>query len=272
MREPYIFNIQRFSIHDGPGIRTTVFFKGCPLSCKWCHNPESQSFEQEYFCVRQQAELPDIASGVGCDSREFIGTVYAINELMALLKKDILFYDQSGGGVTLSGGEVMAQDMDYLLALLQGLKNEGISVTIDTCGYASRENFARVLPYVDLFLYDLKLMDAKKHAQYTGVSNELILQNLKFLSDQGANIELRLPLVADVNMGQEDMDALLEWLQAEKICLTGITLLPYHEFGRDKYEKLGRACTQKFQKPTEEDVHLLRRTLEKAGFQTSLHE
>lgn len=248
-----IFNIQRFSIHDGPGIRTTVFFKGCPLRCRWCHNPESQNFAPEPMTDRE-------------GKVELVGKACSAEELLTIIKKDQIFYDQSGGGVTLSGGEVMAQDMAEVEALLKALSEQGISAAIDTCGFASRENFERVLPYAALFLYDLKLMDEEKHRQYTGVSNALILQNLKFLSDRGAPIELRMILVGGVNTAQEDMLKTARWLKENQIRLEKITFLPYHEFGRDKYARLSRECTQNFEKPTEEELRRAKEILESAGY------
>lgn len=245
---PYIFNIQKFSLHDGPGIRTTVFFKGCPMRCLWCHNPESQKFEPELN----------------------FGQQYTVRELVKLLKKDQIFYDQSGGGVTLSGGEVMAQDMDYIVEILQALEREGISVVIDTSGFASTENFARVLPYTDLFLYDLKMIDDEKHQRYTGVSNKQVLTNLKYLSELGARIELRMIMVKGVNMADEDITEVISWLQKEDIKLTGITLLPYHDFGRDKYRKLNRECTQNFEKPSEAELNHIKNMLEDSGYQVTI--
>ena len=246
---PYIFNIQKFSLHDGPGIRTTVFFKGCPMKCLWCHNPESQKFEPELN----------------------FGQQYTVRELVKLLKKDQIFYDQSGGGVTLSGGEVMVQNMDYILEVLKGLKREGISVVIDTSGFAPAGNFAKVLPYTDLFLYDLKMIDDEKHQKYTGVSNKQVLTNLKYLSDHGAGIELRMIMVKDVNMSEEDIAEIISWLQKEQIRLTGITLLPYHDLGRDKYQKLNRECTQNFEKPSEEDLNRTKNLLDSNGYKVIIH-
>lgn len=256
---PYIFNIQKFSVHDGPGIRTTVFFKGCPLCCQWCHNPESQSVKQEVMIGKDQKEKK-------------VGVQYGVRELVKILKKDQIFYDQSGGGVTLSGGEVMVQDMDYVQELLKALEREGISVVIDTCGFAPTEHFAKILPYTDLFLYDLKLINAEKHQKYTGVSNDLILKNLKYLSGQDAKIELRMIMVKDINMNEEDILPLADWMKKEKIKVSKITLLPYHEFGRDKYRQLSRTCTQNFQKPTDEDLETVKRILESGGFEVSINK
>ena len=266
-----IFNIQKFSLHDGPGIRTTVFFKGCPLKCRWCHNPESQCFEPEVMLegsksgeVRLDRKENEAASKSG--DGILIGTQHSVRELVKLLKKDQIFYDQSGGGVTLSGGEVMAQDMDYVVELMKSLEREGISVVVDTSGYAKTENFAKVLPYAELFLYDLKMMDEELHKKYTGVSNEQILKNLKYLSDHGAKVELRMIMIKGVNMNKGQIDAAADWLLENQIKVTGITLLPYHDFGRDKYRRLNRECTQNYEKPSEEDLNRVRSILEGYGF------
>lgn len=241
MNEPVIFNIQKFSIHDGPGIRTTVFFKGCPMRCLWCHNPESQSYEIEFMQDRLKG-------------RENVGIRYSIPDLVKILKKDQIFYDQSGGGVTLSGGEVMTQDMDYVTDLLKNLEYLGINVAIDTAGYAPLENFRRVIPYTERFLYDLKFISADKHLKYTGVSNDLVLENLKYLGGAGAKIDLRLILVENVNTDEESIMGIHEFLAKEHIRIEQISLLPYHDFGKDKYAKLGRPCTQVFKKPDSETV------------------
>lgn len=256
---PYIFNIQKFSVHDGPGIRTTVFFKGCPLRCQWCHNPESQRMEPEVMIGNNQKE-------------KLVGTSYSVRELVKLLKKDQIFYDQSGGGVTLSGGEVMVQNMEYVLELVKALDREGISVVIDTCGFAPTEHFAKLLPYTELFLYDLKMMNDEKHQKHTGVSNELILKNLKYLSDQGTKIELRMIMVKDVNMSSEDILLVVDWMQREQIKVSKITLLPYHDFGRDKYRQLSRVCTQNFEKPTDEELERVKQMLERGGFVVDVHK
>ena len=154
---------------------------------------------------------------------------------------------------------------------MKELKREGISVVIDTSGFAPAENFAKVLPYTDLFLYDLKMIDDEKHQKYTGVSNKQVLTNLKYLSDHGAGIELRMIMVNDVNMSEEDIAEIISWLQKEQIRLTGITLLPYHDFGRDKYQKLNRECTQNFEKPSEEDLNHIKNLLDSNGYKVIIH-
>lgn len=257
MKKPTIFNIQKFSTHDGPGIRTTIFFKGCPIRCEWCHNPESQIYAPEIMLNKYGKE-------------ETIGKEYSLRELVKKIQADQIFYDQSGGGVTFSGGEVMAQDMEYVVELAKECQRLGISVAIDTCGVAPTENYRQILPYADLFLYDLKFIDSHMHKLYTGVGNQWVLENLRFLSQQQAKINLRLILLDDVNAAKVDAEAIIEWLVQEKIHVSEISLLPYHDFGRDKYERLKRVCTQNFNKPSEEQVEALQKVYQDAGYQVTI--
>ncbi|MHC5268716.1 glycyl-radical enzyme activating protein [Enterococcus sp. LJL98] len=244
MTIPLVFNIQNFSIHDGPGIRTTVFFKGCPIRCAWCHNPESQKYRAETI-VRKNGK------------QETVGRPYTVEELIHEIKKDKVFYEYSNGGVTLSGGEVMAQDMDYLEALVKGLKAEQISVAIDTCGVAPQASFERLLPYVDLFLYDLKMLDSHLHRQYTKQGNAQVLANLKYLSQAKATLCLRLILLEGINTSEAQVQALIDWLVEESIQIDSIHLLPYHEFGREKYRGLNRSW-EKFEAPSAERLEAIK--------------
>lgn len=257
MKKPTIFNIQKFSTHDGPGIRTTVFFKGCPIRCEWCHNPESQVFAPEIMLNKYGKE-------------EWIGQDYSIRELVKKIQSDQIFYDQSGGGVTFSGGEVMAQDMDYVVELAKECQRIGISVAIDTCGVAPTENYQKILPYADLFLYDLKFINSHEHKLYTGAGNELVLANLRYLAQQQANIHLRLILLDEINASELDAEEIIQWLAAEKIHVSEISLLPYHDFGRDKYERLKRVCTQNFKKPDDQQVTTIQKVYQDAGYQVSI--
>jgi len=252
VRKPIIFNIQKFSTHDGPGIRTTIFFKGCPIQCQWWHNPESQSFKPEPMLNKDgQAEL--------------LGKTYEIDELVEIATKDELFYDQSGGGVTLSGGEVMAQPIEFIEELTRRLAMRGISVAIDTCGVVSQRNLERVLPYADLYLYDLKFIDSQQHKKYTGATNEKVLNNLKFLSDHQARIILRLILLKDLNDTDDILKRTLAWIKANHIHVEEVSLLPYHDFGRDKYRKLNRECTQNFKVPTDDRLAVIKQAWEDYG-------
>lgn len=248
MKAPYIFNIQKFSTHDGPGIRTTVFFKGCPLHCDWCHNPESQRFEPEEMLDKDQQP-------------QLMGRQYSIDQLVRILQADQIFYDQSGGGVTFSGGEVLAQNSAYVTELARRLHEVGITIAIDTCGAVPWAQFEPLLPYSDLFLYDLKFIDSQLHETYTGVPNTLVLENLKRLNATGAQIYLRLILLEDLNTTTAMLQRLQDWLKAEQIKLSEIDLLPYHDFGRDKYAQLGRVCTQHFKRPSDEHIEAIKQVL-----------
>ncbi|WP_314068249.1 4Fe-4S cluster-binding domain-containing protein [uncultured Vagococcus sp.] len=237
MTTPLIFNIQKFSVHDGPGIRTTIFFKGCPIRCAWCHNPESQSFQNEIILTKDGQE-------------EIVGKSYTIDALVKEIEKDRMFYEQSGGGVTLSGGEVMSQNMIYLETLVKTLTGRGISVVIDTCGIAPFKHYERLMPYVDLFLYDLKFIRSLLHTTYTGTSNRLVLENLKKLSLAGASIDLRLIMLEGLNSDDETVQKTLDWLQTQNIQLTSVHLLPYHQFGKEKYSRLKREMPINFSAPS----------------------
>jgi len=211
-----IFNIQRFSVNDGPGIRTTVFFNGCPLNCSWCHNPE---------CFHE-ANSP-----LKADS-------YSIDEIINILKKDSLFFEESGGGVTFSGGEPLIQK-DFLLGLLHACKKIDISTAVDTCGYTRFENFSEISGLVKLFLFDIKIMDEDEHIKYTGVSNGLIIENLKLLSEIHNNIEIRIPLVPGITDTIKNLDSTLQFITSLKN-IHKVTLLPYNELAISKYIKLGK--------------------------------
>lgn len=237
MEVPVVFNIQKFSIHDGPGIRTTVFFKGCPLKCRWCHNPEGINYKIESIKTKD-------------GKSEIVGKQYSVDDLVKELEKDQIFYEQSSGGVTLSGGEVMTQNMDFITELIQKLKGKGISVVIDTSGVAPFKNFEQILPYVDRFLYDIKFINSQLHREYTGVPNELVLDNLKKISDAGATISLRLIQVDGLNNSEKAIDQTIQWLKENNINIDEVNLLPYHEFGSDKYGRLGLEC-EVFNKPNE---------------------
>ena len=263
-----ITNIQKFSIHDGDGIRTSVFFKGCPLRCEWCHNPETQRYEREIqydpdkctgcgacvkACPNQAILLKDgkpVTDRSACTLcgrceifcpagiRETVGREYTVKSLVKELMKDQIFYEDSGGGVTLSGGEAMAADMDYLLAVAKELKRQDISLTIDTCGYVPYEKFQAILPYVDTFLYDVKVMDPEIHKRYIGADNKLILENLIRLARDGARIYIRIPVIKEVNGNEKNMKETIAFLKEHDIHPPQINLLPYHDTGSGKYPKL----------------------------------
>lgn len=265
-----ITNIQKFSIHDGDGIRTTVFFKGCPLKCEWCHNPETQRFEKEMQVDREKCTGCGTCASVcpngavrmtedhrpswdpkactfcgKCENfcpagvREIVGREYTVKELTKELMKDQMFYEESGGGVTFSGGEVMSMDMDFILAMAKELKRQDVTLTIDTCGYVPYERFEKILPYVNTFLYDVKVMDPELHKKYMGTDNKLILENLIRLSQDGARIYIRIPTIKEVNGNEQNMKETIAFLKEHDIHPAGVNLLPYHDTGNGKYAKLG---------------------------------
>lgn len=297
---PLITSIQKYSIHDGDGIRTTVFFKGCPLSCVWCHNPETQNYGKDVMydeercvgCQSCMAACPQKAISAKedkvvtdlklCDKcgtcndyclqniREIAGKEYTINELVKELRKDEMFYEESGGGVTLSGGEVMTSDMDYVEELVKKLKRIGISVTIDTCGFAPYENFKRLLPYVETFLYDIKAMEDETHKKYIGVSNRLIFENLERLYQDGARIYIRIPVIREVNGTKEQMEAVIAYLKEKNIHPPQINLLAYHNTGAGKYGRLGQDYEGKeLHAPTNDEMNEFAELFKNAGFQNT---
>ncbi len=264
-----IFDIKRYAIHDGPGIRTTVFFKGCPLRCWWCHNPESQSPRPEIMlranrcilCGACQADCPQGAIQLDragattdrtlCDlcaicvdacysgARELSGREMTVHQVLAEIERDIPFYDQSGGGVTFSGGEPLLQPA-FLSALLHACRQRGIHTVLDTSGYTSWDTLERIRDNVDLFLYDLKLLDPVRHVKYTGVSNHLILSNLRALSGHGHRLLVRMPIIPGINDAEADLRAAGDFLACLPH-LEGVELLGYHHTGLAKYETLGRS-------------------------------
>ncbi len=230
-----IFDIKKYAIHDGPGIRTTIFFKGCPLRCWWCHNPEGQKFEPEI--INEQNTTTLITS-----KKEIIGREVSVGEVMAEIKKDQLFYDESGGGVTFSGGEPLTQP-DFLNELIDACWEQDIKTTLDTCGYAPWKTLERIKDKIHLILYDIKIINDKEHQKYTGVSNKLILSNFEKLMEEGKNIIIRFPVISGITDTEENIDQLeelfIKWLQkSKKIEKREINLLPYHDIAKGKYQKL----------------------------------
>lgn len=254
-----ISGIKRMEIHDGDGLRTTVFFKGCPLHCIWCHNPESLSFEKQVaffkskciscgICKNERNEKT--AENCPANAIEPYGKAYALDDLVEILLQDALFFKNSGGGVTLSGGECLAQP-DFAVSLAKRLCDKGISVYIDTCGFVNRKIFERIIPFTDKFLYDIKAIDPKVHERCTGKENQMILENLKFLCDEGCRVEIRYPLV----MGYNDLECeriaqFLSGLQG----ITKVKVLQYHSFSASRYEALGMKNTLPDTQTTLQDV------------------
>jgi pyruvate formate lyase activating enzyme len=226
-----VFNIQRFSIQDGPGIRTTVFLKGCPLRCQWCHNPESQD------CGPERMPVNRFMSGEGRRVETVVGKWQTAEEVFREMERDAVFYSESGGGVTLSGGEPMMQD-DFVVELLALCKARAIHTAIDTSGHAEPAAFRKVMELADLFLFDLKLMDDSRHVEYTGVSNELAIRNLELLARIGKSIIIRFPVIPGITDDKENIRMIAGLMQ--NLQLRRIDLLPYHSIAREKYRRLGR--------------------------------
>ncbi len=224
-----LFRIKRYALHDGPGIRTSLFFKGCPLSCRWCHNPEGQSFE-----IQQMA-----GSRAEGGRRQAVGWSLSVEEALAEIEKDVLFYDDSGGGVTFSGGEPLAQ-APFLAALLEQCRRHEIHTAVDTSGYAPPEVFEEIASRADLLLFDLKLMDDEAHRDWTGVSNEIILENFRTACRRGIPLRVRVPLIPGVTDTLENIQQIAAFIHG---CggAGGIDLLPFHRIGDDKYRRLGMA-------------------------------
>jgi len=261
-----IFDIKRFAVHDGPGIRTTVFFKGCPLRCLWCHNPESIKKQRQivFFenkcigCGECFKRCPNGAIEATPQGRKYYrdkctlcgtcveycyaeatvmqGKEVSVEEVVEEVKKDMPFYENSGGGVTLSGGEPTMQP-EFCIAILRQCKEADMHTTLDTSGYVKWETFSKILEYVDLVLYDIKHMDALKHKEYTGVSNELILSNLKKLDELNIPIEIRMPMIPGLNDSADNLSAVAKFLSEMKN-VQRAKLLPYHRLGEGKYDRL----------------------------------
>lgn len=257
-----IFDIKRYAIHDGPGIRTTVFFKGCPLSCPWCHNPESRAPKPEKL-------IKTVRIGERSFQREeTIGRYYTVAEVMAIVERERIFMEESGGGVTFSGGEPLMQ-APFLLALLRACKEQGIPTAVDTSGIAARAAFRRIIPLTDLFLFDIKHLDDEKHRRYTGASNLLILNNLRLIADSGADIWLRVPLIPGYNDDEAHLEQLRQFIKGNHYSnIRQLNLLPYHSIDT-KYGRCGIAFKMEGTKPpSRERMLFLQKSFEEAGIRT----
>jgi pyruvate formate lyase activating enzyme len=264
-----IFDIKPYSINDGPGIRITVFLKGCPLSCVWCHNPEGisphlQKLYSKAKCIGCETcvencpvhaltltpegivtdtslcDLCGICAEV-CPTKamEMSGKLVTVEEIMARVRREMVMIDQSQGGITISGGEPMMQS-DFLIELLDACGREGVHRAVDTAGLTRTETLLEVARRTDLFLYDLKMMDPERHKKFTGVSNETILHNLRELAGAGANINIRIPLIRGVNADEDNIRQTAEFVASLKGEKKAVSLLPYHNIAIHKYGKLGQ--------------------------------
>jgi pyruvate formate lyase activating enzyme len=262
-----VLDVMRYCLHDGPGIRTTVFLKGCPLRCAWCHNPESQRSEAELSlrpsrCVSCAACIAactfgaisrdadrlvtdrarcmrcgECAAGCFAEARELVGAERSVGDVLAEVLRDRAFYERSGGGVTFSGGEPLLHP-DFLLALLRASRAAGLHTAVETCGFAPWETLAQIAAETDLFLYDVKLMDDAAHRAFTGVGNTRILDNLSRLSRAGHAVVVRLPLLPGINDAPGNLLATAAFLR-ERTDVRDVHLLPFHRMGREKSVRLG---------------------------------
>jgi pyruvate formate lyase activating enzyme len=290
----YIFDIKPFAVHDGPGIRTTIFLKGCPLACKWCHNPEGISRERQlaWFahkcadCLACVKVCPTGAHGESggrhtldrskcrfcgaciqacfAEALRFYGKTISPAEAAEIVLRDKSFYDNSGGGATVSGGEPLLQS-EFVFELFSILKENGVHTAVDTAGFVPAVNVDRVLPLTDIFLYDFKQNDGEKHRQGTGLDNTLIKENLRRISEAGKPIEIRIPFVPSYNDNEEDLAAAGDFLKTVKT-ITKVKVLPYHDFARTKYDSLGMEDTMpRVPLPRDEDLRLAADILRRRG-------
>lgn len=299
MKNGVIFDIRKYSIHDGPGIRTTVFFKGCPLRCWWCHNPEGQDVEPELVyrksrcigcdecsksCQREAISLVAQSISVNrekcvpcnnccrvcpSDALSIAGKQMTVKEILEEIEKDRTFYEESRGGVTFSGGEPLMQP-DFLNALLKECKERAIHTAVNTCGFAQYEIIDRIRDKVDLFLYDIKTMDNRKHRKYTGASNEQILKNLKKLAESGSSIVISFPIIPGINDDDKNVTRTAKFISSLPN-IQQVNLLPYHRAGIEKYKNLGKPYKlDKIQPPSNQRVKSVKEKMEAFGIRVGI--
>ncbi len=297
---PLIFDIKRYAISDGPGIRIAIYFKGCPLRCKWCHNPESQlpGLQKLYtaskcigaqdcieICLENAFKLtPEgiVTDGDKCTlcglcadacptkAIEMSGRVYQPDELMQLIERERIHIDQSRGGVTFSGGEPLMY-ADFLIEMLKKCGEKGLHRAVDTCGYSSENTMLEVSKHADLFLFDLKLMNSDQHKKWTGKDNKLILANLKALAKTGTDINIRVPLIKNVNTDENELSEMARFVATLPGKKPLVNLLPYHNIAAHKYEKLGSKYNEfEMAEPADEDLHLADKIFRSYGIDTEI--
>lgn len=250
-----IFNIQKFSVHDGPGIRTIVFLKGCALRCRWCCNPESQEFKIQTMMQNGKAKT--------------VGQDVTVDEVMAKIIKDMPYYKRSGGGVTLSGGESLLQP-DFAAAILKSCKLYGIHTAMESTGFASYDVIEKLLPYLDLYLMDIKHINSEKHKAFTTKSNERILENAQKIARAAKELIIRVPVIPTFNDTEEEIAEIAKFA-ASLPNVKEIHLLPYHPFGSDKYAALGREYTlHDIETPSEAHMEKLKAVCERAGLKAQI--
>lgn len=297
--EGCIFNIMKYSIHDGPGIRTTVFMKGCPLRCLWCHNPESQMPKPQLIrfpnrcigcgnCARvcstgatmiidnklkydrtKCRNCGQCAEVCYADAMEMAGKYMSVEDVMREVEKDRVFYEESGGGVTFSGGEPFMQP-DFLRELLMCCRNKGIHTTVDTSGFVKKDILLNLSKHIDLFLYDLKLMDDEKHKEYVGATNEIILDNLRELVKLGKRIFIRIPIIPGINDDDENLEATGRFL-SEIRGIEQINVLPYHNIAKEKYKRMDKEYSlAELEAPPQEKMKDIAKKLTTYGFKVKM--
>lgn len=245
-----IFDIQKFSVHDGPGIRTIIFLKGCALRCRWCCNPESQRFEIEKMMQNGKEKT--------------IGQDVTVGEVLKIVQQDLPYYRRSGGGMTLSGGEMLCQS-DFAYALLRAAKEASINTAVETTGFASFEKIEPMLPFIDTILMDLKHMDSAKHKEFTTQPNERIKENAQKIAEKAKKLIIRVPVIPTFNDTEEEIGEIAKFA-ATLQGVREIHLLPYHRFGKDKYDGLGREYLMgDLPSPTDEQMNKLKATAEAHG-------
>ena len=226
-----IFSVRRYSIHDGPGIRVTFFMKGCPLKCRWCHNPEGISPFPEMVIQTNKIGEREFSKN------EEVGTYYSVEDILEIIDKEKVFFKQSKGGITFSGGEPMLQ-VEFLLEALKECKKNGYHTAVDTSGYSSADNYRSIIPFTDLFLFDIKHLDDVKHIESTGVSNTGIIENYRHLLESGKDIMVRIPIIPGFNDDTDHLERLKNFISSTKTAsLKRINLLPFHKTGSSKYKK-----------------------------------
>ena len=258
-----IFDIKHYAIHDGPGIRTTVFLKGCPLGCWWCHNPESRA--KEILTYQKKEKIGDKFVEI----EESAGEYYSVDRVMKEIEKDRVFFEESKGGVTFSGGEPFYQ-FNFLMELLKACKKKEIHTCVDTTAYVDKDKIQKAAAYTDLFLYDLKHIDDEQHKRYTGVCNKPILENLILLDHLKKEIQIRYPLIPGINDDETDILKMMAFLQKLRK-LHPVTILPYHKIGKHKYSQFGIEYKMNgIEEPSKEQIEKVKKLFETAGFKTTV--
>jgi pyruvate formate lyase activating enzyme len=254
-----IFKIKKYALHDGPGIRTTVFLKGCPLACRWCHNPEGQASEPQILRATDYQAYKD----------ETAGRRASVDEIIREIEKDMVFYDESGGGATFSGGEPLSQPQ-FLLALLRKCRQREIHTAVDTTGFSGQEVFRPMIALADLILFDLKLMDDTAHKKFTGISNRSILQNLTLAANSGTPLHVRVPIIPEITDTQANISAITQYLKTLPR-LKRIDILPFHKAADKKYERLGMVNPMEdILPPSQAHMAEIKTGLESSGFDVNI--